>query len=69
MMLEVVKENCASEDIEEVLNNMQNNRTFLTYALETDDVFCIDCIVHIAPRILHQHEQYLLSRNYNKNRL
>ena len=33
MMLEVVKENCASEDIEEVLNNMPNNRTFLSYAL------------------------------------
>ena len=36
MMLEAVKENCAWEDIEEVLNNMPNNRALLSYALGRD---------------------------------
>jgi len=36
MMLEAVKENCTWEDIDEVLNNMPNNRTFLSYALGRD---------------------------------
>jgi len=27
---------------------MPNNRTFLMYALQKDDIFCSDCLVHIA---------------------